>query len=61
MNDLDKETILNIEELCDYLHIGRSVCYQLLSSGKIKAFRIGKMWRIPKSSVLSYIQTTCSV
>lgn len=51
--------IITIEELTEILHIGRNNAYKLLNSGKIKAFRIGKTWKIPLNSVMIYIREQC--
>ncbi|MDE7176347.1 MAG: helix-turn-helix domain-containing protein [Lachnospiraceae bacterium] len=50
------EEIITIDELCDILMIGKNLAYRLLTENKIKAFRIGKKWKIPKSSVIQFIQ-----
>lgn len=42
--------LITIEELCDILLIGRNAAYQLLSSGKIKCFRINRIWKIPEKA-----------
>ena len=34
--------IITVEELMELLQIGKSTAYQLLDSGEIKAFRIGR-------------------
>ncbi len=49
------EEIITIEELCDILMIGKNLAYRLLTEKKIRAFRIGKKWKIPKSSVEKFI------
>lgn len=49
------EDIITIEELCEILMIGKNCAYRLLMENKIKAFRIGKKWKIPKSSVEDFI------
>lgn len=49
------DEIITIDELCDILMIGKNLAYRLLTEKKIKAFRIGKKWRIPKSSVEQFI------
>ncbi len=56
---MDKEPtpILSLEELCEQLSIGKNAAYELLRSGKIKAFRINRIWKIPQTSVNEYIQT----
>lgn len=53
--DNDMTTLITVEELCDLLMIGRNAAYQLLNSGKIKCFRINRVWKIPRASVNEYI------
>ena len=48
--------IITIEELCEMLMIGRSTAYKLLNDNEVKAFRIGKVWKISKASVEQYIK-----
>ena len=47
--------ILTVEELMELLYIGKNTAYQLLQSGEIRAFRIGRVWKIPKEAVSEYI------
>ena len=47
--------VLTVANLQEILGIGRNTVYELLSSGKIPALRIGKQWRIPKDAVLHYL------
>ncbi len=46
---------LTPEEVMDYLNIGRNSLYALLNSGEIKAFRVGRNWKIPRKSLDKYI------
>ncbi|HCB96130.1 MAG: helix-turn-helix domain-containing protein [Monoglobaceae bacterium] len=48
--------LITIDELCELLMIGRSTAYNLLRSNEIKAFKIGKVWKISKASVERYIK-----
>ena len=48
--------ILELEDLCDILKIGRSVSYRLLRSGDIPGFKIGRVWKIPKEGLDKYIR-----
>ena len=50
------EDLITVEELCDILHIGKNAAYRLLSSGKLKCFRIGRVWKIPRACVDEYIR-----
>lgn len=47
--------MLTIDDLCEILLIGRNAAYRLLNAKKIKAFQIGKVWKIPRVSVENYI------
>ena len=46
--------IVTIEELQEMLRIGRSKAYQLLRS-----FHDGRVWLIPKKSVIEYVIGRC--
>ena len=48
--------LMTLDELCEMLMIGRSTAYQLMKSGDLGAFRIGRIWKIPKAGVLEYLQ-----
>lgn len=48
-------TIFNIKELQEILKIGRSQAYSLVTSGQIKAFKIGKVWKISEDALNDYI------
>lgn len=47
--------ILTTDEACEALRIGYNALYDLLQSGKLKAYRNGRLWRIPKKSAIEYI------
>ena len=40
--------IITIPELCEVLMIGRNRAYELLKTGQISAFQLGRNWKIPK-------------
>lgn len=51
----DYSDMVSIEELCEMLRIGRNKAYELLRTKQIKAFRCGRVWKIPKQSVIDYV------
>lgn len=53
----DSSELITIEELCDILVIGKNTAYALLKNQEIAAFRIGRIWKIPRESVSKYIQS----
>ena len=48
--------LVTIDELCEELMIGRNAAYKLLEEHKIKGFRIGRIWKIPRASIDIYIK-----
>jgi excisionase family DNA binding protein len=47
--------LVTIEEICDILAIGKNTAYRLLKNQEIAAFRIGRVWKVPRESVTNYI------
>ena len=47
--------ILTVEEACEALRVGYNAMYELLNSGKLKGYRNGRTWRIPKQSLKEYV------
>ena len=48
--------ILTPVEVMDILGIGKNTVYNLLSSGQLKGFRIGKSWRITGDALEEFLQ-----
>lgn len=48
--------VVNIEDLMKMLCIGRNKAYELVITGQIKSFKIGKVYKIPKRWVIDYIE-----
>ncbi len=46
--------ILTIPEIRDILYIGKNQAYDLIRSGELKGFKIGRGWRVSKSALLVY-------
>lgn len=51
--------VLNVDEACEILRCGRNNLYALLTSdnekNKLRAYRNGRVWKIPKEAVKQYI------
>ena len=47
--------ILTVEEACEALRMGYNAVYDLLNEGKLRAYKNGRVWRIPKKSLEKYI------
>ena len=47
--------ILTVEETAEALRVGYNALYELLNEGKVKAYKNGRVWRIPKETIKAYI------
>ena len=52
--DIEVYTLKEIEEL---LQVTRRTIYNWIKGGKLKAFRIGKEWRVTKEALEDFTQT----
>lgn len=50
------DDLLTVEEACEALRIGKNALYRLLASQELKAYRNGRVWRIPREAVSEYIR-----
>lgn len=50
------DDILNVEEACKALKIGYNAMYELLNTGKLRGYRNGRVWRIPKAALVEFIR-----
>ena len=51
-NDYD---VLTAYEAMEYLGIVENTLYRLLNSGELGAFRIGRIWKVPRKELDKYI------
>lgn len=49
------DDVLTVSDVAEILYVGRNTVYELLNSGELKGFRIGKTWRVTKESLVSFI------
>ena len=51
----DLPLTIRVEDLMPILGIGRNTAYELVRSGQIFSFKVGRQLRIPKQSLISFI------
>lgn len=49
------DDMVSLEDLCEILTIGKNTAYRLLKTNQIQAFKIGRIWKIPRVSVENYV------
>ena len=59
LNEFDD--LLTVDEVCEILRIGHNTIYTLLKEGKLKGFRCGRIWKIPKLAVEKYIMESAGI
>ena len=47
--------IMTVDEAAEALRVGYNALDELLNEGKVKAYKNGRVWRIPKESIKAYI------
>ena len=50
------DDILTIEEVAEAHKIGTSQAYKIVRSGDLKGYKEGKDWKVPKVSLINYIE-----
>lgn len=50
--------ILSPEEAMELLQIGKNAIYILLGSGRLKGFKVGRNWKIPRKSIDEFIDNS---
>ena len=49
--------VYTLKEIEDLLHVTRRTLYNWIKSGKLKAFRIGKEWRVTRDALEDFTRT----
>lgn len=51
------QDVVTIKELADFLKVSVITIRRAIDSGELKAFKVGKAWRIEKEAVLEWIKS----
>lgn len=55
MND-----ILKLNETADYLRVSKQTVYNMIKDGRIKAYKVGREWKILRSDIVAYLESVSS-
>ena len=53
--DTGKSGFLTVDELCEFLRIGRTSAYRLLKSNQIEAVHLNRKWLVSQQAVQDYL------
>ncbi|MBW1727324.1 MAG: helix-turn-helix domain-containing protein [Deltaproteobacteria bacterium] len=48
---MNKERLLSVNDLCEYIGIGRDTLYKLIRNKALPAYRLGRLWKFRKKEV----------
>jgi len=52
--------MLTLEEVADYLRIGKQTVMKEIDSGALIGYKVGKLWRIKKEDLEKYLENNSS-
>lgn len=50
--------VYTVEEMREFLKVGKNTAYELIRTGKIKSFKVGAEYRIAADAINEYIKNT---
>ena len=53
--------VLNVREVQQALRIGRAGVYKLLASGRLRSFKLGNTYKIPRDALIFYMNQECEI
>jgi len=48
---IDKNSLLTVQEVANLLRVHKNTIYNMIHDGRLKAFRVGRAWRIKSENV----------
>ena len=55
----DYPDVLSIDQMCEILGVSTKMGYRLLRQGNIACLKVGRVYRIPKAHLFSYLKIGC--
>jgi excisionase family DNA binding protein len=55
LDELKLPLVFTVEEAADWLGVGRTVMYALVSSGAVESVRIGRLRRVPADALVTFL------
>jgi excisionase family DNA binding protein len=51
-----EEKLLSVDDVCEYLGIGRDTIYKWIAAKSLPAYRLGRLWKFKKKEVDKWIK-----
>jgi len=52
---MQQNELLTIDEFCDLIKVSRRTAYRWIKSGRLKAKKAGRLWRVPREAVEEFL------
>ena len=52
--------ILDVDQACEFLKLSKPMIYKCVRTGKIPAFKVGKVWRFDRETLLEWAKSRIS-
>jgi excisionase family DNA binding protein len=49
------DAVMTVSEVAEYLHVHRITIYRLIEKGRLRPFRIGRVWRFERKALEALI------
>ena len=54
-----EKRLLSVDDICEYLGIGRDTIYKWIGSKGLPAYRLGRLWKFKKEEVDEWLKKSC--
>ena len=51
--------VMTVHQAREALGVGRTGVYKLIDQGRLKCFKIGNAYKIPKTALIEYVNSSC--
>ena len=51
--------VMTVHQAREALGVGRTGVYKLIDQGQLKCFKIGNAYKIPKTALIEYVNSSC--
>jgi len=55
------ENLLTLEQVAQYLNVGRFTVYRLLAQKQLPAFKVGNQWRFKRKMIEAWLRRTSNI
>jgi excisionase family DNA binding protein len=52
---MEKDTLLTVGEVAEYLHVVTITVYRMIDRGDLKAVKVGRVWRVRRDDLERYL------